>query len=427
MGDLIRLPGTGSASARSLAEIRRAAGSPDEQFRAALARELGWPGMSGAVLRALEEGRPEPTLDVMAAAERVLVTLGHDQVMPRSTLVPARLEVAWSSAGAADLDLERAAWPGLDARQLEDYQAFLRLCARQRRTMSLDVLVPAMEVTYSRLRGLVLDGPHSASRPAQVVAAEAGLLAGRLYYFAGRRGDASRALTFADAVARYTGADHILATVQVAMSYLKQASARQETLNLLTLAASLSGQHPVVHAWILARRAEEHAALHEETAALRDLDRAASALSKVADDALVSGPRTTEDLEGFRGSVLMHLGHPESASVLERSLDRLPGHLLARRAHTLTDLGAVRAQRGDVDAACAALTEAVKGSTRAGRVAYLARAAAVRRRHLSRWHGHTAVDALDEQLRLAGAPRVAVADVEAGTGSIPPPKTGDQS
>lgn len=87
--------------------------------------------------------------------------------------------------------------------------------------MSLDALIPAAEATSWRLRELVPDCPPRITRLYFFVAAEAALLAGRLYYFAGRSGDAYGALAFADAVAQEAGADQIRAAAYTAMSYLR--------------------------------------------------------------------------------------------------------------------------------------------------------------------------------------------------------------
>jgi hypothetical protein len=72
LGTLIEFPRVAARPSWSLAGIHEASGMTDEEFGDVLAEELGWPGMSAAVLRALEAGCAKPTPDVLAAAERVL-------------------------------------------------------------------------------------------------------------------------------------------------------------------------------------------------------------------------------------------------------------------------------------------------------------------------------------------------------------------
>jgi hypothetical protein len=317
-----------------------------------------------------------------------------------------------ANVAAGSLDLEQMAHPAVSARQLDHFQQFIRLCGQQRRTTSLDALIPAVEATYRRLRDLLLDAPASTTMRAYMVTAEAALLTGRLHYFAGRQGDAYGALAFADAVAEEAGADQIRAAAHVAMSYLRSPLTRVgvgdsgRTIMLLNSAATLSSPDlsPLVHAWILARRAEEYAAKSNERAALRDMDEAARALSRRGDDdAVVTGPRSEADLDGFRGTVLIQLGKRGAGDVLQHSLDSLPEGMLARRAHSLADLAVARAQEGDVGAACSALAAAIAAATPLGRVAYVRRAVAVRERDLARWEGTPPVKDLDERMRAMRA------------------------
>jgi DNA-binding XRE family transcriptional regulator len=331
---------------------------------------------------------------------------GQRSVAPRQSS-----PVLGSAIPDRPIDLERLAWPTPDSRQLDDFQELLRLVAERRRTMSLEVLIPTAESTYVRLRELALGAPTGSRRRAHLVAAEAALLAGRLYYFAGRQGEAYGALWFADVAGAEAGADQLRAATRVAISYLRSTSIRVgeggdrgSTMTLLDSAVRLGGQpgSGLVLAWALARRAEELAAGGHESAALRDMDGAERALTGSDEDALVSGPRTPEDLDGFRAAVLIQLHRPEAVGVLQRSLANLGADLVPRRAHSLTELAVAWAREDQVEAACAALSDAVTSAMRIGRVAYALRAVAVRRRDLSRWDGTHAVRALDE--RLLGVP-----------------------
>ena len=341
--------------------------------------------------------------------------LGALSDVTRSRFLRPLTSVA-SSITAGLLDLEQMAHPVLSASQLDHFQQFIRLCGERRRTTSLDVLIPAAEATYRRLRELVVNAPSGTAARACMVAAEAALLTGRLHYFAGRHGDAYGALSFADVVGQEAGADQIRAAAYVAMSYLRSPLTRIEagnsdrTMMLLNSAAALSSPDisPLVHTWILARRAEEQAARSDELAALSDMEVADRTLSRgVDDDAVVTGPRSQADLDGFRGTVLIHLGKRGAGDMIERSLASLPDSMLPRRAHSLADLAVARAHEGQVEAACSALAAAITAARPLGRMTYIRRALAVRRRDLRRWEGSTAVAELDEQIaayddRMAG-------------------------
>jgi hypothetical protein len=412
---LIELPGRGHHTGRpdDIGAIRRYVGMALGAFAAALAAELGWPAVPAAVLRAWEDGSVQPSPRVVAAAWRVAgrpsgsVYLSHSY-RPADTVDPLvrHIRDVLPNADADTLDLERMVHPDIGTSQLDHFQQFIRLCGQQRRTTSLDALIPAVEATYRRLRELLLDAPARTPTRAYAVAAEAALLAGRLHYFAGRQGDAYAALAFADAVAHEAGADQLRAAARVAMSYLRSPLTRvgegdpARTMMLLNAATALSSSDvsPLVHAWVLSRRAEEHAARGDELAALHDMDEAGRALGRGDDDTVVTGPRSEADLDGFRGALLIQLGQPGAGDLLERSLASLPEGMLARRAHSLADLAVARAREGAVEAACAALAAAVEAAQPLGRMAYVRRALAVRHRDLARWDGTRAVTELDERI-----------------------------
>ena len=153
---------------------------------------------------------------------------------------------------------------------------------------------------------------------------------------------------------------------------------------------------PVQLAWMLARRAEEHAVRGDARAAYRDLDDAAGCLGRA--QGTPSGYFAAWDqaqLDGYRGSCATALGSPEAVVILEGSLASTDKTLVSQRTAILANLGAAHARLGHVDAACEALVEALTVAGRSSLAVAIRRARGVRVR-LDPWAAAPAVRHLDD-------------------------------
>jgi hypothetical protein len=167
-------------------------------------------------------------------------------------------------------------------------------------------------------------------------------------------------------------------------------------LALALLDAAAGSEVPSMQrAWTLARSAEEHAVSGDGDEAQRDLDAAGRYLSQVQHKDGYFAAWDAGQLAGYRGSCAQALGWGEAIPLLEGSLAASAPSLISQRIAILTNLGAAHAQHEQVDAACAALTEALTIAGRTNLAVSIQRVRGVRA-GLERWSAAPAVRHLDE-------------------------------
>lgn len=118
-------------------------------------------------------------------------------------------------------------------------------------------------------------------------------------------------------------------------------------MTLLNRASHRAGptSSPYLRAYVLARRAEEHAAAGRARQAYNDIDSADRAVQEARelDDGFFCDWSPAR-LAGYRGNCAVLLGRPaEAANVLEAALAETPANLVPQRAGVLADLGAAYA------------------------------------------------------------------------------------
>jgi tetratricopeptide (TPR) repeat protein len=178
-------------------------------------------------------------------------------------------------------------------------------------------------------------------------------------------------------------------------------------LTLFDRAASLDAPDwpPVLRAWMVGCRAEEHAALGHALESDRDMEAAHRAIAVTGvvhnpalDVASLDIVTTTAGLAGFIGACALALErHQEAAAIFQQGLDE------AVSVGRLSGLAAVRALEEELEEACRLLTEALELAIQRDLPTRLRRVEGVRARYLSRWPEYPAVQEFDERFRLAVA------------------------
>jgi hypothetical protein len=163
---------------------------------------------------------------------------------------------------------------------------------------------------------------------------------------------------------------------------------------------------PVANAWVLLREAEEVAGRDERTAfrLMDEADRLVLHAGRMPADGLCS--RWSMDLNvAYRGHVSVLAGHPERGiPLLEAALAALPRELIATRPMATADLGGAYALQGEVDHACALLTQALTQAVAGGLPEPLNRVRRVRAQRLAAHAAAGPVRELDERLQALSAP-----------------------
>jgi hypothetical protein len=191
-----------------------------------------------------------------------------------------------------------------------------------------------------------------------------------------------------------------LATQSIVPAYSGDPAA---ALRLLQQAQDRAAGHvsPSRHAWLAAMEARAHAGLGDAHSSLAALGRAEAAIERAEPD---GGPFGTDffdlpRLAGFRGTCHLLLRQPQAAQaaladvLALRSPADVKGRSLAR-----LDLAEAYAQGGDLEAACAAVADAltIRDEHRVDPIRRRARAVRVA---LDPWRGEQPVKELDEQVR----------------------------
>jgi hypothetical protein len=424
-----RFPADPLRLVRRVMRAARTRGNMDEaQFAALLQAALPHRIIDATIVRCWEEKPPPPPGDVLTVA---LGLLGLDLVVQLeesslpamgvgvgSATGPAGNDAAGLldvlSSAAVDPDRLQAAARGetrLDRRLIDDLAALTREYWCLHHTIAPRTLLPATTAHLDLLRRLLDAAPAPLRRELGSVAGETAMLDGWLAFLLDDRRTARSRWGFADDLAREIADSHLHAHVLIARSSLASHGGQWgETglaVGLLEEAEVAVGPDRPHRTWLLARRAEEHAANHHQVgraeaqlACERDL--AAAEESLLVNDAEVRclpGPRSALDLAGFRGNCALMLGRDrEAAEVLARAAEDATPDRATLRAVLLNDLGAALARLAEIDAACAAFMQSLDLADETGAAVHAQRVAGAAR-HLDPWRNSPMVAALEERLR----------------------------
>jgi transcriptional regulator with XRE-family HTH domain len=320
-----------------------------------------------------------------------------------------------SLSAALVVDPERAASPlATDARLVADCERLNRALGYLRRTLPAAELLPLIEAHLASLRRRISAGSDRRARSLRSIAAGAATLGGWLCFSLERRQEARAYLSWAEGIAREIEDREVLMLILMLRADLAscvptggQEGLPEEARRLLDegLLLAAPSAPACLEAPLLLRSAEEHAFLGAEGSSRRDLEQAERVLGAADRPGFYLRPDAGEPgwrpavAASFRASCLQLLGQARPAvEVLQPVLAALPA---PDRAAPLTDLAAAHAQAGDLDRACALLSDAVEIAAEHGQPGRGRRIAGVRRRHLARWEGEPALQRLDEELALA--------------------------
>jgi hypothetical protein len=322
-------------------------------------------------------------------------------------------------ASAQVLDLDRLVHMltsgRIDKHALAELRTITRGYAHRAETMSPTELLEATRAHLTVLTGLLSSADSPAvRRELQSLAGETAVLTGGLSFRVENRWQAQACYSFARYLAREAGDRELdaytlarkssLPSVPAAngTSYGPDAAHAGDSLALLDEAevSARSASTPYLHAGVLVRRAEEHAARGEQPAAYRDLAAAAraSANDQLGEDRFFGARFRVHRYEGLCATLL---GHPDAGAILEASLASTPSAMTSERSGQLADLGAAYAQRSEVEHACTSLQLALGLAVAGGHGMRIQRVRGISERHLAPWSKEPPVVALDENLRAA--------------------------
>jgi HTH-type transcriptional regulator / antitoxin HipB len=316
----------------------------------------------------IEANRAEPTF---SAAIRLIEALGADlsdvpgvaQSRARSGLGPGKLRSEEAEAerrellqrslalmvGSSVIDLERleslatAASSRIDAVAVRDAEAVTALLMAEWYTMSPAVLLPATLGHLSMLRSSL-----PGSRELLSVTGWTALLAGCLLHKLKRVGADFAHYSLAETLGRDAGDASLSALALVQRSGLynwRNAGESHRSLELLADAEATAGATapPLLRAVILARRAEDRAAVADAPGCLRDLELAEGALEPSRSHYF--GARAPAELGAIRGTCEALLGRRrEAVETFDWVLREMDPVLVSWRATVAADREVVLAQ-----------------------------------------------------------------------------------
>ncbi len=319
-------------------------------------------------------------------------------------LVGGATVVDWDRLSA----LVRGQATAADEPLLDDLEALTNSYSRQVESMAPMSLLPAMRNHLGVLTRSLQALPQAELRRRLLsLTGETAVLTGWLSYLVENRGDARTSWAYALELARESGDDTLFAFT-LSMQRLLHSTIPSRgrfgntarALVLLDEAAAKLGpaSSPHVHAMVLAKRAEEHAAAGDHVSTQRDLAGAERLLVNAAPHTGFFAEWDLVRLAGYRGSCALALRRPrEAAAVLEDAAERTNPMLIGQRCAVRTDLAAAYAQQRDVDRACDLLTESLDSARRSGLEELVLRVEGARE-HLGPWRDAPAVRRLDERL-----------------------------
>jgi transcriptional regulator with XRE-family HTH domain len=321
-------------------------------------------------------------------------------------------------SGMTAIDVERMAQafdrPGGASEQLlDDLHRVALTYARDAHVQAPADLLPAVTGHLACLQRLLeVSQPASAGRRLRVIAGESAALAGWLAYLLDRNQTAVTHYAMAESLASEAGDGRLRAHVLTLRSWLYSSISRRApgespltAITLLDEAFQCAGPHapPVLRAWMLARRAQQHAAHGNGRAADRDLDTICSVLGRYASpptEGFLTHWRPEARVTSSRGKCAMFLGRTGAVGILEEAWKRTDRRLTAQRSAIENDIAAACLSRRDpdIERACAMLSSSLTLASQVGAASCVQHARDVRRL-LDPWRAAPAVRALDEQLR----------------------------
>jgi tetratricopeptide (TPR) repeat protein len=412
---------------------------PDELRKRRLGRAWGQVAFAMELRRAARRiGVPEPSVDgnTVSRWERgkqwpdsfyqVLIGealglsrdelgLGQPPDRPSARIHPVKrrefFSYGASVAAAAALDLEslgavldRMHPP--DDRRLEDLQLLVTSLEEQYDTTPPRDLMPVARSHLVSLRMAMPPRSPSLTRRLWSLTGEMAVLAGRLSHRLHNSGDAEGYYALGEEMGKECGNSQLQALALTARSSLYsnigKNSRSSVVLTLLDEADRIGGAQASSRqqAWLLAHRAEEHAALGNSAEAYRDLDSAHRALAAAA----VSGDGFfvnwgQERLTGYHGCCAVYLGEWQRAvDVLERAAAATSSAMISQRSAVLIDLATAYARQGEYEHACELLSETVEVAAAAHLAEIVRRVIGVRGHDLRSAGGHAVMRRLDDQL-----------------------------
>jgi transcriptional regulator with XRE-family HTH domain len=300
----------------------------------------------------------------------------------------------------------------VDVVLLDDLGAIVRTYANQAQAIAPAVLLPAVLDHLRRVRSL-LGGSHpeATRRRLQVIACETFVVAGRLAFWADNRGDAAAYFAAAQQLALEAGEGKFRAMALAfradlfsVVPYLGTIPGNTSiALAMFDHAASLDAADwsPLLRAWVLACRAEEHAILGRADESDRDMDAAHRAMASarpsdatILDIAALDITASSAGLTGFAGACALALGRAnEAATAFDAGLAE------ASSAGRLSGLAAAHALQHEAERAAELLTDALDLAVKRGLPTRLRRVEGVRHRYLSAYEHTPAVQRFDERFR----------------------------
>jgi hypothetical protein len=356
---------------------------------------------------------PNPRLlrDIGELAQRRLDRQQSGATPPEPTLNWTRGTPSAVPASAfPDVDAERMAavmrylWP-VDDPLLDGLERASRHLDLRADLEPPKVVLPDLMTFLAGIEHLLTRPQGDAAPKLKTIAARAAHHVGYLSFYEERPTWAFNYMAVSEVLAREAGNDLELATTLVGKNgmYLPgdMATAIQvtETARLLLNPAAPSG----LIAWISGERAMQEAQLGHEVQAHRYLE--ATLAAAAADPSalnLFAPDMPPTWLDRRPALVALKLGRTlEALSLLEETYSRIDPRFVREVVLSLIDQATARAMRGDLEQACALLTQAVSLAASTGNLRAIGLARQARERELHRWANEPCVKELDEAIRAA--------------------------
>jgi hypothetical protein len=239
------------------------------------------------------------------------------------------------------------------------------------------------------------------------IAGEAAILAGWLSFRLQDRKQAAMDWALAESLATNCGDQSVRAFAHTSRSNLYSETwsgghggNTALAVALLDAASAASDKQtpPVLRAWLLARRAEEHAGRGDADSAWADLELAERNFSQI--EGRPSGFFSAWDaaqLAGYRGNCAQLLHAKDAPDILNAALANTAPSLVSQRSAILINLGAWYVHAEQIEEACAAVAESLRIAHDAGLAMSERRAHGVRGL-MESWRSASAVKELDRLL-----------------------------
>jgi tetratricopeptide (TPR) repeat protein len=296
----------------------------------------------------------------------------------------------------------------LDDGFLDELEGTTRDLLGRSRTSAPAYLLPVVRGQLAVLSTQMVSSPTTTlHRRLHSIAGQTAELAGWLSYLVDNHGDARTFYTLALRLADECGDKITRAMTLTALSLLHSKlgignflGRSGESLDFLDEAHRAAVGSARTESWVLARRAEERAVNGDLGGSYRDLDQALHAVARMSTQTdAIAGNFDSTWIAGYRGTCALLLGRAgEAAHNLEEAVSATSPALVADGCVLLIDLAAAYGQSGDIDRACALLTQSLDNALRNGLGSRIHRIRAVRQ-GLSWAENSAPVRELDDRVR----------------------------